>query len=126
MSKDTAIDGGSADQGKKLRGTSEVDNTDQADTLEIQKSRDDVTEHQQVRELAMETPNTKDGVYSSVQTGPSTLLHPSTPPLEEIKQLYLSDLRRDSHHPGGYVLLKVTSPPMTMAIAIHFIGRRDR
>lgn len=69
----------------------------------------------------METPDIQGGVHNSGQAGPSTTLLPTIFPPQDFKQLYLDDLRRDSHHRGAYVLLKATTPPKRMSTAIHFL-----
>lgn len=60
-------------------------------------------------------------MQQAVKPRPATTFHQSAPPLHELKQLYLSDLRRDTHHRGRYVLLKITTPPTRMALFIHFL-----
>ena len=58
----------------------------------------------------MEASHVQSGVYNSVQDGVSTSYLPSVAPLQGLKQLYLHNLIRDTHHRGRYVLLKTIGP----------------
>lgn len=51
---------------------------------------------------------------------------PSAMPLEELKQIFIDDLRIEIHHRGKYLLLRSITPPERMVTAIMIIVEDER
>ena len=60
-------------------------------------------------------PKIPGGIYNTIPPCISTLYFPSVASLQELKQLYVIDLRRDSHHRGRYVVLKIVDSSKRLA-----------
>ena len=73
-------------------------------------SRDDLVAHHMMLNLHLQG-----RTYFSFPAGLPNPYPPSVAPLQELKQLYLNDLRPNTHHRGGYLLLRAITPPLRKA-----------
>ena len=96
-------------------GTIEAVNADQTNHSENKMSREDLVKNHL---LAMEELDHQGGIYIPVQAALPTPYIPSLLPCQGLKQVYVRDLRPNTHHHGVYVLLRAITPPLRMAATI--------